>query len=258
MLANGPEQGGSSGKSGETAASGGADRATKERAKPLAGRHIVIDPGHNPHNKDHVQEIARTVDIGTDRKECDTTGTATDSGEPEAEFTLDLAHRVRADLEKRGAKVTLTHDGDVPYGPCVDERAEAGNRAGADAAVSLHADGAPAGARGFHVIVPAPVHQGRADTRAVAGPSRALGTRLATAFEEATGARPAGYAGDGEGLDTRGDLGGLNLSTVPKVFLECGNMRDPQDARALLDPAWRDRAARGIADGLQAHLGRAR
>jgi N-acetylmuramoyl-L-alanine amidase len=52
----------------------------------------------------------------------------------------------------------------------------------------------------------------------------------------------------------RGDLGGLNLSTVPKVFIECGNMRNARDAASLTDPAWRQDAAEGIADGLTAFL----
>ncbi|WP_225843774.1 N-acetylmuramoyl-L-alanine amidase [Streptomyces albus] len=222
--------------------------------RPLRGMVVVVDPGHNPHNRDQPGAISRPVDIGTGKKECDTTGTATNSGYPEAEFTLDLAHRVRTQLRERGATVRFTHDGDEPYGPCVDERAEKGNQAQADAAISLHADGAPSGSRGFHVILPASVHKGAADTRKIAGPSRRLGKELRDAFREATGEPPANYLGDGNGLDTRDDLGGLNLSRVPKVFLECGNMRDRRDAAHLTSAKWREKAARGVADGITAFL----
>ena len=52
------------------------------------------------------------------------------------------------------------------------------------------------------------------------------------------------------GLPRRDDLAGLNLARVPAVFIECANMRDPQDASAVTDPAWRQRAAQGIADGV--------
>ncbi|GAA2442252.1 N-acetylmuramoyl-L-alanine amidase [Streptomyces macrosporus] len=225
--------------------------------RPLRGAVIVLDPGHNPDNREHTREIARRVDIGTGRKECDTTGTATDSGYAEALFTLDVARRARAVLEERGATVEFTHDGDRPYGPCIDERARVGNEAGADAVVSVHADGSAVGDRGFHVILPARVTEGAADTTRITGPSRRLGERLADAFAEATGFEPAEYLGSSTadtGLVTRGDLGGLNLSRVPKVFLECGNMRDPHDARRFTDPEWRERAARGIADGITAFL----
>ncbi|MFC9248713.1 N-acetylmuramoyl-L-alanine amidase [Streptomyces sp. NPDC057136] len=223
---------------------------------PLTGRTVVIDPGHNPRNRDHTREINRQVDIGTGHKECDTTGTATNAGYAEARFTLDVSHRLRTLLESQGAKVVLTHDNDRPFGPCVDERARIGNKAGADAVVSVHADGSAAGNRGFHVILPGRVRGGAADTAKIVEPSRELGTRIAGLFLRATGSSPSNYIGDSTGLDTRTDLGGLNLSTVPKVFIECGNMRDPKDAALLTSAEWRQKAARGIADGISSYLKR--
>ncbi|MFF8675769.1 N-acetylmuramoyl-L-alanine amidase [Streptomyces sp. NPDC015242] len=221
---------------------------------PLKGKVVVIDPGHNPENFWHPSEINRKVDIGTNWKECDTTGTSTNDGYPEAEFTLDVAHRMRALLEGQGATVKLTQDGDRPYGPCVDERARIGNEAKADAVVSIHADGSGAGNRGFHVILPGTVRAGAADTRAIVGPSRDLGERVAGRFVAVTGSAPSDYVGDGTGLVTRKDLGGLNLSTVPKVFIECGNMRDSKDAALLTSGAWRQKAARGISEGIVSFL----
>jgi N-acetylmuramoyl-L-alanine amidase len=67
--------------------------------------------------------------------------------------------------------------------------------------------------------------------------------------------RPARYAGRA-GLHARGDLGGLNLSDVPKVLIECGNMRNASDARLLSSPAFRQRIAAAMAAGLQRHLRR--
>ncbi|MET8297014.1 N-acetylmuramoyl-L-alanine amidase [Streptomyces sp. NPDC005180] len=222
---------------------------------PLAGRTVVIDPGHNTGNFQHGREIDQQVDIGTNRKECDTTGTTTNSGYMEAEFSLDVSHRARALLEAKGAKVVLTHDGDRPWGPCIDERARIGNQAAADAVISVHADGASAGNRGFHVILPARVKGGAADTAKIVGPSRDLGERIAANFTRATGSAPANYLGSGTGMVVRDDLGGLNLSTRPKVFLECGNMRDDKDAAQLMSPQWRQKAAQGIADGITGFLG---
>ncbi|MGC5342712.1 N-acetylmuramoyl-L-alanine amidase [Streptomyces sp. DT24] len=221
---------------------------------PLSGRTVVVDPGHNPRNYQHSREINRQVDIGTTHKECDTTGTSTDSGYSEARFTLDVSHRLRTLLEARGARVVLTHDDDRPYGPCVDERARIGNDAKADAVVSIHADGSAVGNRGFHVILPAEVRGGAADTSKIVDRSRDLGTRMAGLFVRATGSAPSNYVGGRSGLDTRKDLGGLNLSTVPKVFIECGNMRDPADAALLTDAGWRQKAAQGIADGIGSYL----
>ncbi|MET9928304.1 MULTISPECIES: N-acetylmuramoyl-L-alanine amidase [unclassified Streptomyces] len=221
---------------------------------PLTGRTVVIDPGHNPRNGEHTKEINEQVDIGTGRKECDTTGTSTDAGYAEARFTLDVSHRLRELLQAQGARVLLTHDDDRPFGPCIDERARIGNEAKADAVVSVHADGSAVGNRGFHVILPAAVKGGGADTSKIVKSSADLGARIAGHFVRTTGSAPSNYIGGGTGLDTRDDLGGLNLSTVPKVFVECGNMRDPKDAALLTDASWRQKAARGMADGIAAHL----
>lgn len=241
-------------KPSASATSGAPSASAPPASGPLKGKVVVIDPGHNPGNFRHTAEINRQVDIGTNRKECDTTGTSTNGGYTEAEFTLDVAHRMRALLEAQGATVKLTQDADRPFGPCVDERARIGNKAKADAVVSLHADGSGAGNRGFHVILPGAVNAGAADTRAIVEPSRDLGERIAGNFVRATGSAPSNYVGGGTGLVTRKDLGGLNLSTVPKVFIECGNMRDSKDAAQLTSGAWRQKAAQGISDGIVSFL----
>ncbi|MEV0531679.1 N-acetylmuramoyl-L-alanine amidase [Kitasatospora sp. NPDC050463] len=219
----------------------------------LAGRTVLLDPGHNPGNAAHSAEINRQVDIGNGRKECDTTGTSTNAGYSEAEYSLDVSRRARAILTARGATVVLAQDGDRPWGPCIDERARAGAAAHADAAVSVHGDGGPPGGSGFHVIMPAKVVAGKADNAAIVEPSHRLGLLLRDSFRAATGEPYADYVA-AQGLDTRSDLGGLNLSAVPKVFIECGNMRNSTDAKRMTDPQWRQQAAQGIADALTAFL----
>ncbi|MFI5665450.1 N-acetylmuramoyl-L-alanine amidase [Streptomyces sp. NPDC051704] len=230
--------------------------ATAPEAKgPLAGKTVVIDPGHNTGNFQHTSEIDQKVDIGTTRKECDTTGTTTNAGYKEAEFTLDVSRRLRTVLEAKGLKVVLTHEADRAWGPCINERARIGNEAAADAVVSVHADGVSSGNRGYHIILPAKVKGGAADTAKIVGPSRDLGEKIGSNFARTTGSAPANYLGSGTGLVVRDDLGGLNLSTRPKVFIECGNMRDAKDAALLTSPEWRQKAAQGIADGIVGFLG---
>ncbi|MEW2418765.1 N-acetylmuramoyl-L-alanine amidase [Streptomyces sp. NPDC046866] len=238
--------------SASAAPGGSPDAAAKN---PLAGKTVVIDPGHNTGNFNHIAEIDKKVDIGTNLKECDATGTSTNAGYKEAEFTLDVSRRLRTVLQARGLKVVFTHDGERPWGPCIDERARIGNQANADAVVSVHADGESEGNRGYHVILPAKVKGGAADTAPIVGPSRELGEKIAANFARTTGTSPANYLGGGTGLVVRDDLGGLNLSTRPKVFVECGNMRDSKDAALLTNPDWRQKAAQGIADGIVGFLG---
>ena len=44
---------------------------------------------------------------------------------------------------------------DTSWGPSINERAAVGNRAHAEAGISIHADGGPTSGHGFHVNVPA-------------------------------------------------------------------------------------------------------
>jgi N-acetylmuramoyl-L-alanine amidase len=218
----------------------------------LTGATVAIDPGHNGRNWAHPKEINRRVDAGTLRKACDTTGTATTSGYTEPAFTLDVARRLRRLLQARSASVVMTRTTNTGWGPCITERAAIGNRARADVAVSIHADGGPASGRGFHVIYP-PSIAGLTDD--IARSSRCLALRVRDAYRRGTGLPYATYLG-GRGLSVRSDLGGLNLSDVPKVFVETGNMRNAVDARLLERPAFRQRIARAILAGISQFLAR--
>ena len=209
---------------------------------PLAGRVVVIDPGHNGGNGDATSEINRQVDAGGFRKACDTTGTSTNDGYSESAFNWDVSNRLAAVLRAGGATVVLTRDSDDGVGPCIDRRAGIGNFARADVAVSVHADGSSAGNRGFHILVPGSL-SGFTDD--IAGPSREYAALLREELP-AAGMPPSNYVGS-DGIMVRTDLGGLNLSDVPKVFVESGNMRDATDAALLTDPEFRQRWAERIA-----------
>lgn len=225
--------------------------AASARAAPLTGKVVVLDPGHNGGNARAASQINRLVPIGQgQRKACNTTGTATNAGYAEAAFTWDVAKRARRILQARGAAVTLTRKDNTSVGPCVNVRAQIANRAKADAAVSIHADGAAAGARGFHVIEPSRI-AGLTDD--IFSPSHRLALALRDRFEAATGEPFANYIGS-RGIDRRGDLGGLRLANVPAVFIETGNMRNAVDAKRLTTPAYRQKVAQGVADGIEAFL----
>ena len=190
------------------------------------------------------------------KKPCNTTGTATNGGYPEATFAWRVARVLAHRLHRQGATIvwTRTSNRQGRWGPCVDARGRAGNKVDADLKISIHGDGSyTSGAHGFHVIMPGKVSAGPADTSAVVEPSHRLGVLLRDGFQRATGQAYSGYIGK-DGLDTRTDLGGLNLSRVPKVFIECGNMRHAEDARHMTDPQWRQQAAAGIAEAVTAFL----
>jgi N-acetylmuramoyl-L-alanine amidase len=221
---------------------------------PLAGRTVVIDPGHQLGNHNFPREINRMVPAGGFKKPCNTTGTATNGGYPEATFTWQVSRLLRSRLLKLGATVQLTRSSNRQdrWGPCVDVRGRDGNRLPADLKISVHADGSyVAGARGFHVIAPT---DRRPWTHDIYRPSRrlALDTRAALT---SVGLRVANYVAGGDGLDFRSDLGTINLSNVPTVMVELGNMRNPKDAHRMTSKAGRAMYARGLALAVRRFLG---
>jgi len=216
---------------------------------PLAGTVIAVDPGHDGGNASAPGVIDAPVWNGRTYEACDTVGSETASGYSEHQFNWQVAQYLVAHLEAQGASVVLTRQSDDGVGPCVNQRAEIGNEADANAAVSIHADGGPPSGRGFTVLEP--VADGIND--AIVGPSEALAVAMRDAFASGTGEPVSDYYGT-DGIEPRDDLGGLNLSTVPKVLIECANMQNPGDAARTEDPAWRQSAAQGIADGVTAYL----
>jgi N-acetylmuramoyl-L-alanine amidase len=220
------------------------------RPAALRGKVIVIDPGHNGGNATHYAEINRLVDVITERKPCDTTGTETRKGYEEHAFTWDVSNRLAKLLKAQGAKVVLTRGSDTGVGPCVTGRAAIGNKNKADAALSVHADGARTSGHGFHIIEPSPV---KGHNEEIVSSSHKLGLALRDAYRKGTGIPYSNYLGK-NAMDVRDDLGGLNLSKRPKVFIECGNMQNPGDAAKLSDPRLRQRIAESLAEGFAAYF----
>jgi N-acetylmuramoyl-L-alanine amidase len=213
-------------------------------------RVVVLDPGHNGGNAGAPAAINRQVPDGRGgTKACNTTGTSTDAGYAEHAFTLDVAQRVEKRLVASGVRVELTRTDDDGVGPCVDERGSAGERAGADAVVSIHADGAAPSGKGFHVAYSDPPLNA-----AQRGPARTLAADLRDGLA-AAGFPRSTYIGR-DGLSPRSDLAGLNLATRPTALVECANMRNAAEAAVVSSAAGRDRYAAAIAEGILRFLGR--
>jgi N-acetylmuramoyl-L-alanine amidase len=222
-------------------------------AGPLVGRTIVLDPGHQLGNHNFPRKCARLVPAGGMRKPCNTTGTATRGGYPEATFNWQVAQLLAARLRGLGADVMMTRHSNRQdrWGPCVDVRGRAGNRVGADLKISIHGDGATGrGARGFHVIAPT---NRRPWTHDIFRPSRRLARETRAALRRA-GLPVANYTAGGDGIDFRSDLGTLNLADIPSVMVELGNMRSPRDARRMTTRQGHATYARALARAAVVHL----
>ncbi|MGI9008765.1 MAG: N-acetylmuramoyl-L-alanine amidase [Streptosporangiaceae bacterium] len=212
-------------------------------AKPLAGKVVGIDPGHNGLNGTDPAFLNKMIWNGREWESCNTTGTQTATGYTEALFNWNVARSLADLLRRDGARVVLTRHNNHGIGPCVNRRATMLNNT--DVAIDIHADGGPAWGRGFTVLEP--VADGPNDK--VIASSIRFGRDVHQALLGETPMRVSDYYGRG-GYIFRDDLAGLNLTTVPKVLIECGNMPNAADA-ALLSSA---RVQRQIARALEAAI----
>jgi N-acetylmuramoyl-L-alanine amidase len=227
-------------------------RAVKRtRGLPLAGKVVGVNPGHNGRNWSDPTYIDHQIWNGREWENCDTTGTETDGGYTEARFNWQVGSDLAADLRGEGAQVVLTRHNNDGVGPCVNTRAQILNQAHVDVAVAIHADGGPADGRGFTVLEP--VADGI--NNRVIKPSDRFAAVLRDDFRADTGMPVSTYDGV-DGLQPRDDLAGENLTKVPSVLIECGNMRNATDAAILVTASFQKRAARAIAAAITAFLTR--
>lgn len=221
-------------------------------AADLSGKTIAIDPGHQRGNSNpkFAKEVNRKKFNGSIRKGCNTTGTATNKGFPESTFNWRVAKQLRNLLEAQGARVVMTRDSESyeEWGPCAWDRPLVANDAQADAFISIHADGAPARASGFHVIAPSRV---KGYTDDISKESRALARKMIAGMKEA-GAQPATYISGA--LSIRGDQSTLNFSDVPAVVVELGNMRNKKEARLMSSRAGQEFYADALAAGINRYF----
>jgi N-acetylmuramoyl-L-alanine amidase len=218
-------------------------------SQPLAGKTVGIDPGHNGRNYSDPAFINHLIWNGRERETCNTTGTATDGGYTEARFNFNVATYLAADLKAEGAKVVLTRHNNDGVGPCVNVRAHIIDAAHANVAIDIHADGGPPGGRGFALLEP--VADGI--NNRIIGASERYGRILIARMLAVTGMPTSTYDGIG-GVMFRDNLAGLNLTTVPEVLIESGNMRNATDAALLVSASFQRREATAIAQAITQFL----
>jgi N-acetylmuramoyl-L-alanine amidase len=134
-------------------------------------------------------------------------------------------------------------------GPCITRRARILNKAGSDVAIDIHADGGPPGGRGVAILTPVP--DGPNDK--VIASSKRFARILLARYTKVTGIPISNYDGT-DGFAPRDNLAGLNLTTVPKVLIECVNMRNAADAARLVKPSFQRLAAKSMAEAITAFL----
>ncbi len=227
-------------------------QAVPARGTALAGKTIFLDPGHQASAAGRSLS-AQVSDGRGGKKDCQTTGATGVNGAEEHTVNWQITQLVKAGLESQGARVVLSRPDDLGWGGCVDERAAAASRSGAAVAVSLHADSTSRGAdgakKGFHMIVPSLPIPDATVNRVQSGEGRKASTVMRDSFI-AAGFPSANYAGVNNGIQTRPDIAAVNLTKVPAVFIEMGNLSNPAEAAALAGRDGQLKYATAITDGI--------
>jgi N-acetylmuramoyl-L-alanine amidase len=177
----------------------------------LAGRRIMIDPGHGG------------KDPGAWK--------STRSRLPEKSIVLDIGNDVGRILQSRGAKVIATRTKDVF--PSLEQRANAADRERVDLFVSIHANSLPRkpSASGVEIYI----QEGTAGRSLIA--QRCVAAAIKKAGLELRGIRPE-------------NLHVLREHSRPGILIECGFLTNSGDAAKLNSDAYRARLAAAIAQGV--------
>ena len=117
--------------------------------------------------------------------------------------------------------------------------------------ISIHADGAASSYHGFFVMRPGLV-PGYTDD--ILARSSTLARAVRSGLVKAGLTIATYYATNG--IIARTDLGGLNMSDVPAVMVELGNMKNSGDAARMTSSTGRDRSPAGLVSGIRIYLGR--
>ena len=216
------------------------------------GFHIIVDAGHGG------------KDPGTHGR---TTGIE------EKEVTLDIARRLRKDLESRGVKVTMTRDRDEFIS--LEQRTEIATRSKADLFISIHANSNPSrSVDGIEVYAlrdlegaekhdPQRIKNQRAMFRNLAMRSGDMSLEAIVAdmlynYKLSESQLLAAYVDKGATNAVKANNRGvkragyhvLRNTLIPAVLVEVGFLSNPAEERMLRDTDYREKIADGIASSL--------
>jgi len=189
----------------------------------LVGKLIVVDAGHGS-----------TADGRRDP------GAVGPTGLVEREVVMDMANRLAAMLTEKGAEVVLTRTGPTTS-LTLAGRAELANSLGADLFVSIHTDASTnreIGGTSTYFYAPA------------GHPQRFERTRLAQLVQQSMVA----HGGRRDIGIIQRPFAVIRRTNMPSILVETAFISNPTEERLLADPAFRERMARGIAEGIERYF----
>lgn len=208
--------------------------------KVTAGYTIGIDPGHQVKGNSATEPIGPGSSTVKPKVSGGTRGVST--GKSEYQLTMEIAQKLKKELEKRNYKVVMTRDtNEVDISNA--ERAKLLNGE-CDIAVRIHADGSAASAHGASALYPSASNP---YCSAISEQSEKLSRQLLDSYCAATDI-------SNRGLSVRDDLTGTNWSTIPVSLIELGFMTNVFDDEYMSSEKGQEYMVKGLADGIDAYF----
>lgn len=212
-------------------------QSTQKPISTAKNKVIVIDAGHQGQGMSAKEAIGPGSSTMKAKVSSGTTGVA--SKKKESQVNLDVALKLRSELQSRGYKVVMTRTSqNVKLSN--QQRAKIGNDANAGAVIHLHCDGGPSSSTGAHTIA---IKKSNPYCPGLYNASSSLANKVIKAYCRETGIRS-------RGVSYRNDLTGLNWSTVPSIYLEMGFLSNKGEDLKLTDANFQRKMVKGIADGI--------
>jgi N-acetylmuramoyl-L-alanine amidase len=217
--------------------------ATTETKKETKKKVIVIDAGHQ--GKANLKKEA--IGPGSKKQKYKVAGGATgvSTKKKESATNLEIAKKLKTELESRGYKVIMTRTSQKVNISNM-QRAKIGNTNNADAVIHLHCDSSDShSTKGAHTI--APKTNNPYVSKSVQKKCAKLAKSVIKSYTKKTGIKS-------KGVNYRNDLTGLNWTKVPSIYIEMGFLSNKSEDKKLNNGEFQKKCAKGIADGIDAYF----
>lgn len=206
-----------------------------------SGKLIAIDPGHQAKGNSQKEPIGPGSSQMKAKVASGTQGTAT--GIPEYKLTLAVSLKLKQELLDRGYQVYMireTNEVDISNA----ERAKMANESGADLFIRVHAnslnDSSVAGALTMCQTAKNPYNSSLYEKSAALSKTVVNGISSQTGFKN-------------RGVQETDTMSGINWCQIPVTIVEMGFMSNPDEDKKMATDEYRDKIAKGIADGIDAY-----